>query len=184
MVTYIIRRMLISIPVIFLMVLATFLLVHAMPGGPFDAVGERPMPPAIREILIERWGLNEPLLIQFQTYTKNLVQGDLGPLFGSTSRNVNDVVADTFPVSVQLGIMSLILGFGIGIPAGIIAAIKHNSLFDYSATFLAVILASIPNLVLAPILIYIFGVRLDWLEFTGWGGRTPVYIRHFSATIG
>jgi oligopeptide transport system permease protein len=173
MVVYIIRRMFISIPVIFLMILATFLLVNAMPGGPFDFVGQKPMPEPIRLILENRYKLNEPLSVQFFSYLENLAQGNLGPLVNIPSQNVNDVVADTFPVSIQLGVMSLILGFGIGIPAGIIAALKHNSLFDYTATFTAVLLASIPNLVLGPVLIYIFGVQLDWLEFTGWGAEPP-----------
>ena len=129
MVTYIIRRIFISIPVIFLMILATFVLVHAMPGGPFDFVEQRPMPESIRLILENRYGLNQPISAQFSGYISSLAQGELGPLFRLQNQDVNDIVADTFPVSIQLGVMSLILGFGIGIPAGIIAALKHNSLF-------------------------------------------------------
>ena len=173
MVTYIIRRILISIPVIFFMILATFILVQAMPGGPFDFVGQKAMPEYMKEILEARYGLNEPVSTQFFRYVGNLAQGNLGPLVKSPSQDVNDVVRETFPVSIQLGVMALMLGFGIGIPAGIVAALKHNSLFDYSATFAAVLLASIPNLVLGPVLIYIFGVQLDWLEFVGWGAEPP-----------
>lgn len=179
MVTYIIRRILISIPVIFLMILATFLLVQAMPGGPFDFVGQKSMPEYMKRILEDRYGLNKPLSTQFFSYIGNLAKGELGPLVKIPSQDVNDVVRNTFPVSFQLGLMSLLLGFGIGIPAGIVAALKHNSFFDYTATFAAVLLASIPNLVLGPILIYIFGVKLDWLEFVGWGAEPPFILGIF-----
>lgn len=163
MITYIIRRSLISIPVLFFIILATFLLVHAIPGGPFDSVGQRPMPPAVRERLENRYGLNEPLSTQFFLYFGNLAKGELGPLFKTPSRDVNDIVAETFPVSIQLGLMALTVGFSIGIPAGIIAALRHNSMIDYTATFMAVLGVSIPNLVLGPVLILIFGVYLKWL---------------------
>lgn len=173
MITYIIRRILISIPVIFLIILATFLLVHAMPGGPFDYSGTKAMPEHMRRIMEDRYGLNEPVSVQFFNYLGSLLKGDLGPMLRLRSQTVNDIVAETFPVSFQLGTLSLILGFGIGIPAGIIAALKHNTIIDYSATFLAVVAASIPNLVLGPILILIFGVWLDWFPIAFWGAEPP-----------
>jgi ABC-type dipeptide/oligopeptide/nickel transport system permease component len=173
MITYIIRRVLISIPVIFLIVLATFLLVQAMPGGPFDTVGTKAMPEYMRRIMEERYGLNQPVSVQFFNYLGNLLKGDLGPMLRLRSQDVNDIVSETFPVSFQLGAMSLMLGFGIGIPAGILAALKHNTLIDYSATFIAVVSASIPNLVLGPILILIFGVWLDWFPIAFWGAEPP-----------
>ncbi len=173
MITYIIRRILISIPVIFLIILVTFLLVQAMPGGPFDAVGQKAMPEHIKLLLEDRYGLNKPVSVQFFNYVGNLLRGDLGPMMRLNSQDVNDIVAESFPVSIQLGVMSLMVGFGIGIPAGIIAALKHNSLIDYSATFLAVVAASIPNLVLGPILILIFGVKLGWFPIAFWGAEPP-----------
>lgn len=173
MITYIIRRVLISIPVIFSIILVTFLLVQAMPGGPFDTVGTKAMPEYMRRIMEERYGLNQPVSVQFFNYFGNLLKGDLGPMLRLRSQDVNDIVSETFPVSFQLGAMSLMLGFGIGIPAGILAALKHNSIIDYSATFLAVIAASIPNLVLGPVLILIFGVWLGWLPIAFWGSEPP-----------
>jgi ABC-type dipeptide/oligopeptide/nickel transport system permease component len=173
MITYIFRRVLISIPVIFLIILVTFLLVQAMPGGPFDTVGTKAMPEYMRRIMEERYGLNEPVSVQFFNYFGNLLKGDLGPMLRLRSQTVNDIVSETFPVSFQLGAMSLILGFGIGIPAGILAALKHNTLIDYSATFIAVISASIPNLVLGPILILVFGVWLGWFPIAFWGAEPP-----------
>jgi oligopeptide transport system permease protein len=173
MISYIIRRLLISIPVIFLIILVTFLLVQAMPGGPFDAVGQRAMPEHMRILMERRYGLDQPVSVQFFRYFGNLLQGDLGPMLRERSQTVNDIVAETFPVSFQLGSMSLILGLAIGIPAGIIAALKHNTIIDYTATFMAVIAASIPNLVLGPILILVFGVWLGWFPIAFWGSEPP-----------
>lgn len=173
MTKYIIRRILVSIPVVLAMILATFAMIQALPGGPFDNVGERAMPEQIRILLERRYGLDKPLYEQFFNYVVNLAQGDLGPLLRSTSQDVNDVVSQTFPVSIQLGILSLTLAFTIGIPAGVIAALKHNSMIDHGATFLAVLGVSIPNLVLGPLLILIFGVYLDWLPIAFWGADPP-----------
>jgi oligopeptide transport system permease protein len=173
MTKYIIRRLLVSIPVLFAIVLASFLLIQAIPGGPFDTVGERAMPEQMRQLLENRYGLNDPLYEQFFRYLGNLLQFDLGPMFRLHSQDVNDIVAQTFPVSIQLGLLSVMLGFGIGIPAGIIAALRHNSFVDHAATFIAVLGVSIPNLVLGPLLILIFGVYLDILPIAFWGSEPP-----------
>lgn len=179
MTKYIIRRLIFSIPVVFLMILVTFLLVHSMPGGPFDTVGTKTMPEPIKEILEQRYGLDRPLYEQFFLYLKNLVSGDLGPLLDNSGRNVNDVVAATFPVSIQLGLMATIIAFALGIPVGIIAALNHNGFLDYFVTFVTVLFRSIPTLVLAPILIYTFGVYLDWLPIFQWGANPPFFLGVF-----
>ena len=170
---FIVRRLLMAIPVIFLVVLATFVLVHAMPGGPFDAVGMRAMPEHIRIVLERRYGLDKPLYQQFFSYVWNLLQGDFGPLFRQPSQTVNDIIAQTFPVSIQLGVLSVIVAFTLGIPIGIIAALNHNTAVDYTATFLAVVSRSIPSVVLGPVLIYVFAVELDWLPIAFWGADPP-----------
>lgn len=179
MTNYIIRRLLIAIPVLFFIVLAAFMLIHATPGGPFDSAGTRAMPPHIRELLERRYGLDEPVYVQFGEYLLNLLQGDLGPMLRQRSQTVNDVVGQTFPVSFQLGGLSLILAFVIGIPAGIVAALKHNSLVDYGATFFAVLGVSIPNLVLGPLLILVFGVYLKWFPIAFWGADPPFILGLF-----
>ncbi len=173
MTKYIIRRLLMAIPVIFLMILATFALVQAMPGGPFDAIGQRSMPERIRILLEQRYGLDKPLYEQFFSYLGNLLQGDFGPMFRQPSQTVNDIIAQTFPVSIQLGLMAVALGFTLGIPLGVIAALNHNTVIDYVTTFLAVISVSIPNLVLGPLLIYTFGVKLGWFPIAFWGADPP-----------
>jgi ABC-type dipeptide/oligopeptide/nickel transport system permease component len=176
MARYIIRRLLIAIPVIFLVILATFVLVQSMPGGPFDAVGTRAMPENMVRILERRYGLDKPLYEQFFRYLANILQGDFGPMFREPAQTVSDVIAQTFPVTVQLGLMSTLLAFGIGIPIGIIAALNHNTMVDYIATFLAVVSISIPALVLGPVLIYFFALKLQWFPIAFWGENPPFFL--------
>jgi oligopeptide transport system permease protein len=173
MTKFIIRRFLVAIPVMFAIALATFLLIQALPGGPFDSVGQKAMPPHIRELLERRYGLDQPLYQQFFNYLGNLLRGDFGPLMRSNTQDVNDIVAQTFPVSIQLGMLSMMLGFIIGIPTGIIAALKHNTFIDSAATMMAVLGVSIPNLVLGPLLILVFAVNLDWFPIAFWGANPP-----------
>lgn len=173
---YIIRRLLIAIPVVFLVILATFVLVHAMPGGPFDAVGMKAMPEHIKIVLERRYGLDKPLYEQFARYILNIFKGDFGPMFRQPSQTVRDIIEQTFPISIQLGLMSLIVAFVLGIPIGIIAALNHNSFLDYVVTFTAVLSRSIPNIVLAPLLIYIFAVQLDWFPVAFWGASPPFFL--------
>jgi oligopeptide transport system permease protein len=173
MLRFVIRRFLVALPVMFAIALATFLLVQALPGGPFDVIGFRAMPERIRTVLEQRYGLDQPLYIQFFKYLGNLLRGDLGPMMRDQSQDVNDVVAQTFPVSIQLGLLSVALGFLIGIPTGIIAALRHNTVIDSGATLIAVLGVSVPNLVLGPALILLFGVRLEWFPIAFWGADPP-----------
>jgi ABC-type dipeptide/oligopeptide/nickel transport system permease component len=179
MIQYVIRRLLMALPVLFAVVLATFVLVHALPGGPFDAVGEKAMPEQIRLVMERRYGLDKPLYEQFFLYVGNLLKGDLGPMMHLRSQSVNDIVADTFPVSFQLGMMCVIMGFVIGIPSGIVAALKRNTPIDYGATFVAIAGVSVPSLVLGPVLILIFGVALDWFPIAFWGAEPPFVLGIF-----
>jgi len=173
MTRYIIRRLLVSIPVVFAIVLFTFAVVHALPGGPFSNVGEKAMPEQMRIIMERRFGLDQPLYIQFWNYLTMLAHGDLGPMMRMRSQTVNDIVAQTWPVSIQLGSLAVFLAFVIGVPAGIFAALRRNSWVDYTATFVAVLGVSINNIVLGPLLILIFGVWLKVLPIAFWGAEPP-----------
>ena len=173
MARYIIRRLIVSIPVVFAIVLFTFAVVHALPGGPFSSVGEKAMPEQMRIIMERRYGLDQPLYIQFWNYLKMLAQGDFGPMMRMRSQTVNDIVAQTWPVSIQLGGLAVLVAFLIGVPAGIFAALRRNSWVDYTATFVAVLGVSINNIVLGPLLILIFGVWLKVLPIAFWGAEPP-----------
>jgi oligopeptide transport system permease protein len=131
------------------------------------------MPETLRITLETRYGLNQPWYQQFIQYTVNLLKGDLGPMLQSRFLDVNEIVEGALPVTLQLGFLSLSLGLIIGIPAGVTAAIYHNTRVDYLATLLAVLGISIPNLVLGPVLVWFFGMELDWLPIAFWGAEQP-----------
>jgi ABC-type dipeptide/oligopeptide/nickel transport system permease component len=185
MTRYIIRRVLGFIPVLFTITLFTFALMRAIPGGPFDFAGDRSLPPQIVANIEAKYHLDWPLWKQFLSYlvgddvlgeegiSKGVIRGDLGPSLRYRSQSVNDIVATTFPVSAQLGFLSVLLAVLIGIPAGTLAALNQNSWIDYTSTFGAVLFLSIPNLVLAPILIWIFALGLGWFPVAGWGSKPP-----------
>lgn len=177
MTKYIIRRLLWNIPVLFLIAATTFALSRALPGGPFDFAGDRSLPESVRENLKRKYNLDAPLYEQFADYMLDLMRGDLGPSFRYRNLTVNDILKQTFPISFQLGILSLALGLWIGIPAGIIAALNHNSWLDYLSSFVAILGVSIPNIVLGPFLIWIFAVKLGWFPAAQWGvDYTDLYL--------
>ncbi|MCB0061002.1 MAG: ABC transporter permease, partial [Caldilineaceae bacterium] len=169
MFAYIIRRLLWAIPVIFVTILVTFAMARAMPGGPFDRAGDKSLPESIRKNLEARYNLDKPFHEQFAIYLGNLLKGDMGPSFSYRGRSVNQLVSETLPISAQLGILSVLLGMLIGVPAGIFSALRRNSWVDYTSSFFAVLGLSIPNVVLAPLLIYIFAVKLGWFPAARWG---------------
>jgi oligopeptide transport system permease protein len=176
MTRYIIRRLLVSVPVLLAIAAATFVLIQALPGGPFSTMGEKDMPEPVRIIMEQSYGLDRPLAGQFLRYMANLLRGDLGPMLHMPGQTVNDVVARTLPVSIQLGVLALLLGFAIGVPAGLIAAWRRNTFVDHSATFFAVLGASVPVVVLGPALILLLGLRLDWFPIAFWGAEPPYFL--------
>ncbi len=195
MTRYIIRRILSFIPVLLAIALFTFVLMRAIPGGPFDFSGDKSLPPEVVANIEAKYHLDWPMWKQFVSYiigddllgeegiSKGVIRGDLGPSLRYRGQMVNEIIKTTFPTSMQLGVLSIILALIIGIPAGIIAALNQNTWADYSSTFVAVIFLSIPNLVLAPILIWVFALALGWLPVAGWGAKPPFllgFLPHFS----
>ena len=173
MTRYIIRRILWFIPIILAITFATFALVRAIPGGPFDVSGMRAVPDYIIGNLEEIYHLDEPLWKQFVLYIWNALHLDFGPSFNYRTRTVNDMIGQGLPISAQLGLMAMTVGLAVGIPAGVIAALRHNTAVDYAATFVAVFGVSIPNIVLGPMLILILGVALNLLPVAQWGAVRP-----------
>ncbi len=177
MTKYIIRRILLFIPVILGVVLSTFILVRIIPGGPFDFAGDKSLPPQVVANLEEKYHINDPIWKQFIDYLWDLIaHSDLGPSFRYRGRTVNEIVKETLPISAQLGAISMVLAIIIGIPAGTIAALKQNSLFDYSATFIAVVGRSIPAMALGPLLIWLVALKLGWLPVARWGALPPFFL--------
>ncbi|NOX61079.1 MAG: ABC transporter permease [Chloroflexi bacterium] len=185
MLQFVIRRIIWTIPVLLLVTFFTFALVRAIPGGPFDFAGDKSLPPAVVKNLEAKYHLNDPMWMQFCSYligdaicrpegseegvsSKGVLLGDLGPSFRYRGRTVNDIISTALPISMQLGFLAMLLGIGIGIPAGIIAALKHNTPLDYSATFIAILGVSISNVVLGPFLIWVFALKLGWFPVATW----------------
>lgn len=166
MVKFIVRRVLWTIPVLLLVVFFTFLLMKAIPGGPFT--GEKGVPPEILANMNAKYGLDQPWYIQYLRYIWHAAQGDLGVSMTQKSRTVVDVIGDAFPVSIHLGVMAFSLAAFIGVPAGVIAALRHNSWADYAALFYATIGWAIPIFIVGPVLIYVFALKLGWLPTSRW----------------
>ncbi len=167
MAKYIIRRILWTIPVLLTVVLFSFLLMKAIPGGPFTR--EVSLPQQIVDNLNEKYGLDAPWYTQYARYVYHAVQGDLGVSMTQRGRTVTSIVGNAFPVSMQLGLGSFALAMFIGVPLGVIAALRHNSWADYVAIFVASIGWAIPVIIIAPLLIYFFSVRWNWFPAFGWG---------------
>ena len=168
MATYVIRRLLWIIPVLFVVSIITFTLMHAVPGGPWDR--EKRLSEAVVARLNAKYGLDKPFAEQYVDWVLDFAQGDLGPSFRYVDRTVNDIVADGLPTTVHLGVMAFILAVLAGIPLGIIAALGHNRWPDYLATAISIIGISTPSFVLAIMLVLIFSVSLNLLPVLGWKG--------------
>lgn len=162
---FIARRLVQAALVIFVIITVTFFMVRFAPGDPFSA--ERKMPEHIKERLMAHYGLDEPVMVQYGNYLKQLARGDLGPSFTET-RSVNQILAASFPVSLELGGWALLIALGIGMPVGIVAAVFRNTLADYVPMSLAMIGICLPTFVLGPILALVFGVWLGWFNVSGW----------------
>lgn len=167
MLTYIIRRIGQAIPTMLIVITVSFFLMHIAPGGPFD--GERQLPPEIEANLKAAYHLDEPLWEQYLHYMGELSHGDFGPSFKYKDFSVTDLIMQGFPVSLKLGSWAMIVALVIGLPLGILAAVRRNSVIDYLVMSIALGGIAIPSFVIAPLLALIFGVMLAWLPAGGWG---------------
>jgi oligopeptide transport system permease protein len=164
---YTLRRLLGAIPTLFLVIVLAFLLVHAAPGGPFD--DERALPAEIEANIAAAYHLDEPLPAQFLRYLSGVLQGDFGPSYSYRDYTVSELIGRSFPVSVQLGILAMLLAAVLGISIGIVAARKKNSALDKVVMGFAMTGISIPVFVIAPLLVLLFAVKLHWLP-ASWTG--------------
>lgn len=168
MVISILRRMFSLIPVLFMISVITFLLMHSVPGSPF-AREDKPLPPQIQKNLEAYYNLDESLLMQYLHYMGKALRGDLGPSYTQRSRSVNDIIRDHLPTSFILGLLGLLVAVFLGIPLGIISALRQNSWIDHTAMFFAVAGVSVPEMTLGPLLIWALALNLDLLPVARWG---------------
>jgi oligopeptide transport system permease protein len=167
-INYLARRILWIIPVLFAVSVITFFLMHAVPGGPWDA--EKRLPANVQARLNAQYGLDKPLYEQYVQWAGGFVTGDLGPSYRSRDRRVNDIIGDGIGVTFQLGVMAFALSVLVGIPLGIFAALGHNRWPDYLSTSISIIGIATPSFVLAILLIVVFSIGLGWFPTGGWKG--------------
>lgn len=168
MLRYALLRTFGAIPTLLLVIAIAFLMVHAAPGGPFDA--ERVLPPEVEANIARAYHLDESLPQQFVRYLSGLVRGDLGPSYRYRDYNVSELIGNALPVTVQLGLLAMALALVAGVTAGLTAALQKNSYVDHIVTGIAMTGISVPVFVIAPLLVLIFGVYLDWLPASWTGG--------------
>jgi oligopeptide transport system permease protein len=164
---FIFSRLLQAIPVMLVVISVTFLLIHSAPGGPFSA--EKAVPPEVAQALEAQYSLDQPLWQQYVSYLGDVIQGDFGPSFKYSGRTVNELIAAGLPVTAELALYAMLVALFIGISAGVIAAIKPNTLQDYIPMSAAMLGICMPSFLLGPILILVFGIQLEWLPISGWG---------------
>lgn len=166
MLSYIIKRIGQAIPTLLIVITVSFFLMHVAPGGPFD--GERQLPPEIEHNLEVAYHMDEPLWEQYLRYLNGILHGDFGPSFKYKDFSVTQLIWQGFPVSLKLGAWAMLVALIVGLPLGIIAAIRRNTFIDYLVMGVALFGIAVPSFVIAPILALVFGVILAWLPAGGW----------------
>jgi ABC-type dipeptide/oligopeptide/nickel transport system permease component len=167
MTTFILRRVILTIPVVLLVILMVFVMMKQIGGNPFR-VQERAVPEAIQRNLERKFHIDRPWYVQYGYYVKGVFTYDLGPSMRLRTRTVNDIIAEHFPVSLQLGLLAFGWAIVFGIPAGVLAALRPNSLFDYGAMFFSNVGFALPNFLVATLLIYYFAVQQRFVPTNGW----------------
>jgi len=165
--TFIIRRVIWTIPVILLVIFMTFVMMRQIGGNPFRHT-EKNVPPAIQANLERKFNLDKPWYTQYAYYVKDVVTFDLGPSMSQRTRTVNDIIKDGFPKSLKLGILAFLWAVVLGIPAGVLAALKPNSFFDYFAMFFSSIGFALPSFFVATLLIYYVALKANLVPTNGW----------------
>ncbi len=167
MLRFALNRLLQAIPVLLIVISATFLLVHSAPGGPFSA--DKAVPPEVIKALEAQYNLDQPLWQQYVSYLGDVLKGDFGPSFKYSGRTVNELIAAGLPATAELALYAMLVALVIGISAGVIAAMRPNSMQDYVPMSAAMLGICMPSFLLGPLLVLVFGIHLEWLPVSGWG---------------
>lgn len=174
MLRFIIRRLIIIVPMVLVVITLTWGLIRLAPGNFYS--GEKPLPPAIEKNIREKYGLNKPWYVQYGKTMGNILRGDFGLSLKNQNQSVNEILARALPVSVTLGLLAYLLALIVGLTMGTFAALKQNSKWDYASMTLAMLGISIPNFVLGPLLVMLFSLTLFWLPPALWGGGSPAHL--------
>jgi oligopeptide transport system permease protein len=167
MAAFVIRRLLWTIPVILLVVLITFFLMRSIEGSPFRTT-QRAVPEAIQQNLEEKFHVDDPWYVQYANTIKGVFTWDFGPSLVVRGRTVNDIINEQFPRSIKLGLLAFLWGLFIGVPAGVLSALRPNSIFDYSAQLFSNLGSAVPNFLVGTLLIYFVALRAGAVPTSGW----------------
>ena len=167
MIQLIFKRLLTYIPVLLVVVIITFLMIHAAPGGPFDA--ERVASPEIIEKLNEAYDLDKPIHVQIYSYLFNAIQGDFGPSFKYPGRSVSELIMSGLPTTIELAMYSIIFALFLGVISGLVASLNPGKILDIIPMSISLLGICIPSIILGPILVLIFGIWFEVLPVYGWG---------------
>lgn len=174
MASYVRTRLLLAIPTLFVVACVTFFLGALAPGSPVDIIMGEKTDPARRKVIEQQYGLDKPLLVRFGSFLAGAVRGDLDRSYTNADRSVTQLIAEQFPVTALVACLALGLAVLIGLPAGALAALKHNRLPDRLVMAGVLLLVSMPPFVLAPLLMLVFALHLGWLPTAGW--ETPAHM--------
>ncbi len=174
MLRYAFRRLLSTIPVLWIAITVCFFILRLAPGGPFD--GERPLPPAVKQNIVAHYNLDKSLVEQYFIYLGDVLTGNLGPSFITEDFTVAEQILIGLPYTIVVGGAAFFVAILFGVTAGVYGALKRNALPDYALAAIILLGLVIPNFLIAPILQLVFGVELGWLPVGGWGDGSPVYL--------
>lgn len=174
MVTFLLKRFLHGLVVLWVVATLTFILLRLAPGGPFDR--ERKLPPEVLANIEAKYHLDEPLYSQYFRYLTAILRGDLGPSYKYLDRGVNDIIADTLPTSALLGLLAIAFVLLVSFPAGLIAAYFRDSWMDRWSMLAATLGISVPHFVLGALLIWLFALQLGWLQAGRWDTVSSVIL--------
>jgi ABC-type dipeptide/oligopeptide/nickel transport system permease component len=164
---FIVRRIFWTIPVLLVVIFLTFVMMRQIGGNPFRQT-ERAVPEAVQRNLEEKFHVNDPWYLQYAYYVKGVATFDLGPSLVVRGRDVNDIVSTGFPNSIQLGVFAFLFAILLGVPLGVIAALRHNTAADYGAMFFSNVFHAVPNFLIATLLIYFVALKWGWFPTSGW----------------
>jgi oligopeptide transport system permease protein len=182
MTRYFFKRLMHGVPVLLTVATITFFIMHVVPGGPFDQ--DKKLPPEILANIEAKYHLDQPVWRQYVLYLQQLLKGDFGPSFKYVGRDVADIIGDTFPVSLTLGLGAVLVTLGLGLPAGILSAWRHASLLDRSCVLLATLGISLPHFVFGALLVLVFSHTLHWLPPALWEGPRHMILPAFALGAG
>ena len=174
MLRFIASRLIQSLVVLFCILTITFFLVRLAPGGPF--LDEKAIPAHIVAKMNAYYGLDQPMLVQYYRYMINFVQLDLGPSLANKGYTVKEIIAESFPLSAAIGMGGLVIALLVGVPIGVVAAWKRNTMLDYVPMALAMIGICLPTFVLGPLFANFFGLKLGWFAVAGWSNPATDWV--------